>query len=429
MTPVLLKDLLARVGQPGGAYLSWQYAERYLGGGTRSYSRFAADLEISTEYHPQHGAARFDVPTFWVPPDRGHYLVGGIASALPERYRSGAAFLLPVHPETLTVPAIRAALAGCPPGPPIAAVPSANARTVFVVGFDGGPAEPHFLKLHYPKRLSRFTRRLRRQVIELQLWVADELWRIGTPFLPEVAGGVLGHDPVEAWGFLLREAAVRGEPSRPGTVPPGTVPPEPVPPVTVPLFALYGQDVRAPADPTLLEQLIDHSGEPAEQWLTSRLVEPLVRLFLDTLLRTGCALELHGQNTLLCLDADLRATRLAYRDCAIYVDPAIRAERGLTGPLPPRNVISQDIREPRERVLSLVYDGFLGHHTLDFIARLAADRLGVDPAALHRAASRVFHDHAGDRRLLPATVYYYADRLYAGGEWHLVDTGARPAWR
>jgi hypothetical protein len=404
---VLLKD----VGDP---YPCWQYAERYLGGGTRTYSRYAADLDISPEFHPQHGTPRFAVPTYWVTPGRGDYLASTIPSALHRIYRSDEAFLLPVHPESLTLPAVRDQLAGCRAGPLIEVVPSANARTVFVTRVGGAPVAPHFLKLHYPKRLSRFTRRLRRQVIALQLWVADELWAIDAPFLPEIGGGVLGADPVEAWGFLVREPRLRDTEQLP---------------VTVPLFALYGHDVRAPADPTLLEQLIDHSGEDPERWITHRLIEPMISLWCDVLLRTGCAVELHGQNTLLCLAGDLRATRLAYRDCAIYVDPVIRAARGLTRALPPRNVISHDIDKPREHVFSLVYDSFLGHHTLAFIARLAADRFGVDPAALHRFAKQVFAARPELAGLLPATVYYYDDRLRAGGDWRLIDTGALPQWR
>jgi hypothetical protein len=413
--------LIADVKDP---IAGWQYAERYLGGGTRTYSRYAADLDIAPQFHPQHGAARFPVPTFYVDDARGSYLTGAIPSALHRLYRQGGSFLLPVHPETLTVPGIREQLAGCPAGPPIEVVPSANARTVFVEQVGGRPVEPHFLKLHYPKRLSRFTRRLRRPVIALQLWVADELGRIDAPFLPEVAGGVLGHDPVEAWGFLVREARARG-----GDGPTGTGGPVPV---TVPLFALYGHDLRAPGDPTLLEQLVAHSGEEPERWLTRRLLEPVVSGWLEVLLRTGCAIEPHGQNTLLCLTDDLRGTRVAYRDCAVYVDPAIRAARGLTRELPPRNVISRDVRKPREQVLSLVYDSFLGHHTLAFLARLAHDRFGVEPGALHRFARRVFAERAGTGTgpaLLPPTVYYYDDRLHTDGDWQLVDTGAPPQWR
>lgn len=425
MTGVLLKDL-------DDPYPAWHHAERYLGGGTRTYSRYAADMQIATQFHPQHGAAQFDLPTFWVDPDRGHYLAGAIPSALHRHYRSGQSFLLPVHPETLAAPAVRGQLAGCRPGPPIAVVPSANARTVFVHEIGGTPVEPHFLKLHYPKRLSRFTRRLRQQVIALQLWVAEELWRIDAPLLPEVGGGVLGHDPVQAWGFLIRHAQAPGHARAHDHAPaPDTGPL----PATVPLFALYGHDVRAPGDPTLLEQLVDHSGQAAQAWLTGQLIEPMVTLFVDTLLQTGCALELHGQNTLLCLSDDLRSTRLVYRDCAIYIDPAIRTGRGLTRQLPPRNVISHDIDKPREQVFSLVYDCFLGHHTLDYLARLAAERLGADPAALQRAAKRTFAERTLAHRcgdtpaLLPPTVHYYDDQPYTGGGWRLVDTGAPPRWR
>src|SRR5215475_705806 len=76
------------------------------------------------------------------------------------------------------------------PGPTLTVVPSANVRTVFVVRHGSSPVVPHFVKLHYPRRLSRFTRRLRRPIISVQLWVAAELLRVGTPVLPEVGAGV-----------------------------------------------------------------------------------------------------------------------------------------------------------------------------------------------------------------------------------------------
>ncbi len=45
----------------------WQYAERYLGVGTRSYSLYAGDLEIDRRYHPQLGDPSFALSTFVVP--------------------------------------------------------------------------------------------------------------------------------------------------------------------------------------------------------------------------------------------------------------------------------------------------------------------------------------------------------------------------
>jgi hypothetical protein len=395
---------------------TWRYAERYLGGGTRTYSPFSADLEISPEFHPVHGAPRFTVPTFWVEAGADGWLTNRIASPLPAIYRDGDAMLLPVHPETLTVPDLYRGeqLRRSRPGPPLEVAPSANARTVFAERLGGVAVAPHFLKLHYPKRLSRFTRRLRRPVIALQLWVADELFHIGAPFLPEVAGGAIGDDPAQAWGYLLREPAVRDGGS---------------PPFIVPLFALYGRDLRAPADPTLLEQLVVHSGEEPEVWVTRRVIEPIVTLWCEVLLRTGCAIEPHGQNTLFRFSPDGRDTRIAYRDCAVYVDPAIRAECGLAGSLPPRNVISRDVDQPRAQVLSLVYDSFLGSHALAFVARLLEHRFGVHPGTLHRSARKAFAAAAGARELMPETVYYYDDQLHEDGQWRLVDTGAAPTWR
>lgn len=400
---------------PSHGWGVWQEAERYLGDGTRTYSRFAGDLEIAPRFHPQLGAGSFPLPTFWVPAGAaGSYLTSRVPSPLHRRYQRDGSFLLPVHPETLDSAAVQAQLAGLASGPPLEVVPSANARTVFVERFGGEPVEPHFLKLHYPKRLSRFTRRLRRPVIALQVWVAEELAGIGAPVLPEVGGGVIGTDSTEAWGFLIREAHPNGAARWP---------------YVLPLFALYGRDVRRRNDPSLLEQLIKHSGQPPQEWVATRLIEPMVTLWADVLLRTGCAIELHGQNTLLCLSADLCTTRIAYRDCAVYVDPQLRERRGLSRSLPPRNVIARDIDKPRAQVLSLVYDAFLGHHTLAFVARLLRQRFGVPETVLHRHAQEVFAARLAGQQLMPETVYYYDDRLHDDGHWELVDTGARPQWR
>src|SRR5574342_175538 len=116
----------------------------------------------------------------------------------------------------------------------------------------------------------------------------------------------------------------------------------------------------------------------------------MVRIWLAAALGTGCALEMHGQNTLFSFSDDATLTRVLYRDCGIYVDPAIRIGVGLPPDLPPVNVISRDVGWPREQVFSLAYDSFLGHHALGFLARLAERRLGVAPAELQGAARDEF---------------------------------------
>jgi hypothetical protein len=396
----------------GAALEVWTQAERYLGVGTRTYSRFSADLDVSDAYHPQRGPDSFEVPTFWVPDGVGEYLGNDLASNLTPLYRCEGRFLLPVHPQTMAMLAeeVVGALRAQEPGPTLTVAPSANVRTVFVLGYGGRPVVPHFVKLHYPLRLSRFTRRLRRPIISVQLWVSAELHRIGVPFLREVGAGVFGTDPRHAWGFLLRELRF------------------PADGFTVPMFALYGRDVRAPDDPTLLEQFIVRSGDSPAAFITDRLVRPAVRLWVRAATLTGCALEMHGQNTLFSMSGD-RST-VEYRDCGVYVDPVVRARRGLpVDDLPPINVMGRDVAFPREQVFSLAYDSFLGHHCLAFLGRLGEQRFGVPASVLRDAARSEFAACAGAASLLPPTVAYYDDKLYEDGGWRLVDTGEAPDWR
>jgi hypothetical protein len=245
--------------------------------------------------------------------------------------------------------------------------------------------------------------------------VADELTRIGAPFLPEVGGGVFGHDTFGAWGYLLRERRVRGQET---------------PPHTVPLFALYGIDVRSPDDPTLIEQLVDRSGEAPTRFLVDRIVRPMVHLWVRVATEAGCALEMHGQNVLFGFSGNVASTSIAYRDCGVYVDPVTRAARGLRNELPSVNIMGRDVGWPREGIFSLAYDSFLGHHALGSLARVAADVFGIREAALQDAAKAEFRRHSDAAcALLPPTVHYYDDHLHADGGWKLLDTGARPAWR
>jgi hypothetical protein len=289
---------------------------------------------------------------------------------------------------------------------------------VFVDRIDGQPVEPHFLKLHYPRRLSRFERRLRRPIIDVQLWVTGELSRIGAPFLPEVGAGWIVFHPRDEWGFILRETRPLGHRSTR---------------FTVPLFALYGHDFHAPEDPTLLEQLItlagESTGEQPEEFVGKRIIEPMVRLWLDIVRQTGCAVEPHGQNTLFSFTADVSESQVVYRDCAVYTDPAIRVGLGLDSELPEINVISHDVMQPAEQVFSLVYDSFMGHHALSYVTRLVEQRFGVRPTVLHEMARAEFRRRDGGQVSFPETVYYYDGQLYPGGRWNLADTGQVPHWR
>ncbi len=122
-------------------------------------------------------------------------------------------------------------------------------------------------------------------------------------------------------------------------------------------------------------------------------------------------------------------SRIVYLDCAVHVDPAIREKLDLQSALPDFNVISRDIEQPVEQVFSLVYDSFMGHHTLSYVARLAEKRFGVTPDVLQKIARAEFVQRGGSQVAFPETVYYYDNKLHPSYQWRLVDTGQSPQWR
>jgi len=402
-------------------YETLVYAERYLGGGTRTYSPFSEHIDGTPAYHPRVGDRTFCLPSFFIRGEHGTWLTNGLRSPHVAHYHDGRGFLLPVHPDTLNCDELlhRDLLEAAEPGPPIRVSPTANVRTVFVHAIADRPVAPHFLKLHYPRRLSRFTRRLRQPIIELELWVAKELDRIRTPLLAEVGGGVLGPEAIEEdrWGFILREALPRH-----ASLPEGSD--------FLPCFALYGTDHFAPNDPPLLAQLVAHSGESAEDFITERILVPMIGMWIDALRASGCILETHGQNTLFAYDPASRRSAIAYRDCALYISPALRTQIGLPLDYPPKNVIGLDVKHALPKVLSLVYDRFMGHHHLAYIARCAHEHLGLPMGRLQAAAQAIFRARIGELgSVFPEQEFYYSEELYPNNRWELVDTCERPAWR
>ncbi len=414
-----IADTLPRTSE--GTYETFVYAERYLGGGTRTYSTFSEYIDGTPAYHPRVGKETFSLPSFFIPSGQGTWLGNGLRSPLLAHYHDGGELLLPVHPDTLSCEELlhRDLLQAATPGPPIRVSPTANVRTVFVHAIGNRPVEPHFLKLHYPRRLSRFTRRLRQPIIELELWVAKELDRIRTPLLAEVGGGVIGLEGSEEdrWGFILREARPRH-----AKIPEGSY--------FLPCFALYGTDHFAPHDPPLIRQLVEHSGETAEDFITGRLLAPMLGMWIDALGASGCILETHGQNTLFAYDPASRRSAVAYRDCALYISPALREQNGLPLDYPPKNVIGLDVPHALPKVLSLVYDRFMGNHHLAYLARSAQEHLGLPMGRLQAAAQEIFRARIGALgSLFPASEFYYSEELLPNNRWELVDTCQRPAWR
>src|SRR5205823_273796 len=121
-----------------------------------------------------------------------------------ERYVRRDRVLFPIHPDTWANDAVSAPLRAFPIGARLRVAPTASTRTVLVLDAD----PPHFVKLHCPRRISRFNRALRRRNIRNSVAVTCEMRDAGIAHLPDVLGVAFGPDP-DAWGFLVRERRPR----------------------------------------------------------------------------------------------------------------------------------------------------------------------------------------------------------------------------
>ncbi|MFC7217445.1 IucA/IucC family protein [Streptomyces polyrhachis] len=117
-------------------------------------------------------------------------------------------------------------------------------------------------------------------------------------------------------------------------------------------------------------------------------VAELARLALPVCLRLlglGVALEAHGQNLLAVLGPDGRPRRLVYRDLAdIRVSPARLARHGLTAPVLPARMLTDDPAALRRKLFGSLVAGALGPLAGSrevLRTALAAATAGLEPGA------------------------------------------------
>src|SRR5689334_4342136 len=169
------------------------HLERYVNEGSRTYSRYAGVSTADPRYQPKGGVASFDVPSFLVPRKAVSVYEADPDPALRHRYLKDGHVLFRVHPET------RGELGAGQwsenaEGDPISVAPTSSTRTVMTLRPEGG-ARPHFLKLHYPRRISRFIRRIREKNVHNSVRASRELADVRLPrfaYLPESLGFTYG---------------------------------------------------------------------------------------------------------------------------------------------------------------------------------------------------------------------------------------------
>jgi hypothetical protein len=389
------------------------YMERYVDEGTRTYSPFGAKSEVGQDYQPRSERPFFELVSVFAP--KGQV---DIFEADPERrirdfyVRSDEVRFL-VHPETWADSKIdhMQELHALPRGEPIEVAPTASTRTVLTARTTGSVPH-HFIKLHYPRRISRFNRRLRRKNIRNSVDATRDLEHLRFEkfaYLPDTLGFTFANG-CNPWGFLIREEVPR--PYHEGRF-------------LIPYFSLYSGDLHHPDDRPLLVQMIDSLGVEPQAFVIDKIMIPVLECWAKVVRERGILLESHAQNILLEIDANFRPCRVVHRDFDVWVDPEARRQRGLAAL---GAAIGTDAEYPREQHYSLVYDHFIGRELFGYLLGILTRYYKADERAVRSSVAKAFHSNVPDAAdLFPATTtYYFSNELLPGNDFELVDTHTAP---
>jgi hypothetical protein len=392
------------------------YMERYVDEGTRTYSPFAAKSEGAPEYQPRSGRPSFELITFFAPQSQVSIYQADPLKSLLEFYIPAEQVRFLIHPETWVSSGIDNLdkFHALRRGEPLHVAPTASTRTVFTTDTPANVPH-HFIKLHYPRRISRFNRRLRRKNIRNSVDATHDLAHVRFDkfaYLPDSLGFTYG-DGGNPWGFLVREGTPRPFRGRR---------------FLAPYFALYGGDLRHPEDPPLLVQMIERLGAEPQSFVIDEIMIPVLECWAKVVRERGILLESHAQNLLLEIDPDFRPRRVVHRDFDVWVDAEARKQAGLEvlGAS-----IGPDTPYPREQHYSLIYDHFIGRELFDYLLGVLTRFYSVKESAVRGRVAEAFHRNFPDADVfLPAdTTYYFSNELLPGNEFRLVDTKRAPEWR
>ena len=392
------------------------FMERYVDEAAKTYSPFAAKSEVAPEYRPRSDRPSFEVVTVHAPLNRVSMFEAEATEALRQYYVRPEGVLFAIHPETWSSSGIDNLdeLHTLPRGDSIRVAPTASTRTVFTLN-STGDVPAHFIKLHYPRRISRFNRRLRRKNIHNSIEGSRDLAHVHFArfaYLPDALGFTYGNGG-NPWGFLLREAIPRPYQSNR---------------FMIPYFALYAGDLKHGGHPPLLVQMIERLRVEPESFVIDEIMIPVVQCWAKVVRERGILLECHAQNILLEIDRNFRPCRVVPRDFDVWVDAETRSQAGLEAL---GASIGVDTEYPREQHYSLVYDHFIGRELFGYLLKILTRYYSADEHAVRSQVADAFHRNfpgAGD--FFPATTtYYFSNELLPGNDFRLVDTHSAPQWR
>lgn len=392
------------------------YLERYVDAGSKSYSPFADQSEVDAKYKPTSDVESFEVPCLEVPKEKVAIYLDNPNNKLFNHYIKKDKVLFPVHPEIFADDRInyieefrKFSLTS------MRVAPTSSTRTVMTTAISEKGIPPHFIKLHYPRRISRFIRRLRKNNIESSIEASKDLEHFSLEefsYLPETIGITYGSDR-DCWGFIIRENIPRPKIKEKRFL--------------IPLFALYSQDLKEPKDLPILVQIIQFLNKDPQLFTLNYIMKPIIHIWCTTLIKRGLLLEMHAQNTLLELDIKLSPRRIVYRDLDINIDQQWREKNQLQVPFPKSHLIKPS---EREGIFSLQYDGFIGHHLFDYLSALLKQHFQINQKCMQDDCKMFFRKYFPDAdNYFGNKTYYYANEIFQDNKYELVESGDPHNWR
>ncbi len=408
-------ELLCQLGLEATRYLE-RYVNNIKPGAHSDWS------ESNILYSPHEGLPQFEAPAFDLPLGAVTVLSANPDPILSQEVIRPHAVRFFLHPEmALDIEYIERVGIDISTrvGETYLVTPTSSTRTLLTKD-----REYNFMiKTDLERRHYRFIRRLKGSSVDHSIRISRELEKITSSaglsdccFLPESLGIVIG-DPDHGAGVILREVLARPRLS--------------VPTIMIPYFSLYAPDLRQPSDLPLLIQLLQRNAGPRDAlpYFVEQILGRIVLVWSRIASRYGLLLELHGQNTLLEVDADLQPRRLVYRDLqSTYVDEKVRMMCGLDMPFL-KHIVGQESGTDVPTQYSVVYDHEIGDFLLNRMIctfrKYYPDFTFEDVAAKIRT---IFRSEFPDwRSKFPAETYTYGAQ--SGNEVNLVRQHAEPVFR
>ncbi len=293
---------------------------------------------------------------------------------------------------------------------------TASTRTVLTLD----ESQNFFLKLHFPKRISRFNRRLTRSSIKHSIGISMELECAAATapksfsFLPESIGAISKNDN---YGFIVREAIPRPIAKEKS--------------ILIPLFSLYSKDQLNPNDEPLLVQLINNSGDDAFEFFINRIAKPFLANWSWFALNRGILLESHCQNTLLELDEKFEPTRLVYRDFqSIMVNQQVRSSNNLDNHFEKHLIGGKDDAFSKEQEYSIVYDHFVASYVFPYFEECLNKYFSIERKKVRSNIRELFRESFPNQfDFFPKTEFTLTDNICENNSIEVVDTNAKPRYR